>query len=403
MKVIQINEYCGTGSTGKICFELANLLHFKGNSCWVIYGRKKATKESERYGIRMTGEVGVRIHGIATRIFDRHAFSSTFETLKLLLFINSFKPDIIHLHNLHGYYINVAVLFHYIKRHNLPIVWTLHDCWTLTGHCAHFFQIGCERWISGCYQCPQKREYPASFFWDMSKFNWKKKKRIFTDIENIRIVTPSFWLSDLVSKSYLNRYQINVIPNGVDLDIFYPRKKNIFRDRFKDKKIILGVSYIWNENKGIKDFIDLSFFLDKTKFQIVLVGSIEDKMVVPPDIFLLNRTDSPDELAQIYSSADIYLNLSKVEVFGMTVVEAMACGCPVLSYECGGTSEIIEGTCGSIVSNWNLNVVIEEIKKIVEYDQVETRKACLKQAKKFSKEKMLKNYYLLYEEMLKNE
>lgn len=179
MKVVQINEYCGTGSTGRICLQLAQMLEEKGHECKIVYGRKQATEDAEEYGIRMTGALGVRIHGIETRIFDNHAFASTLETKKLVRFLKKYKPDVIHLHNLHGYYLNIAVLFQYITENNIPVLWTLHDCWTMTGHCSHFYQIDCNRWMEGCYDCPQKKEYPASVMVDGSKETGEKEGNIY--------------------------------------------------------------------------------------------------------------------------------------------------------------------------------------------------------------------------------
>lgn len=403
MNVIQINEYCGTGSTGRICLELAKMLENKGHTCRIVYGREKATKEADAYGVRMTSSLGVRIHGVETRIFDNHAFASTFETLKLLIFLKKNKPDLIHLHNLHGYYINVAVLFRYIRINKIPVIWTLHDCWAMTGHCSHFYHTECDKWISGCYKCQQKKEYPASLILDKSRQNWNKKKKVFTSLDSALIVAPSIWLSDLVKKSFLNKYTVKVIQNGIELDVFRPRTDNIFREKFGQKKIILGVSNRWTENKGILDFIHLADILDGSKFQIVLVGEVEKEFEIPSSIYIMNRTDSVDELAKIYSSADVYVNLSKIEAFGMTIIEAMACGCPVIAYEAGGNRENIEKYCGRIIENQSLVSVADVIQKVVLFDRKKIQEACVQQAKKFSKERMIENYYYLYKKMVNYE
>ncbi len=403
MKVVQINEYCGIGSTGKICLELARMLEENGHKCKIVYGRKKAAEEAESYGIRITSDFGVRIHGMETRILDNHAFASTLETLKLLVFLKKFEPDIIHLHNMHGYYINIAILFRYIRKNRIPVIWTLHDCWAMTGHCAHFYHVGCDRWMTGCYDCPQKKEYPASYIVDNSKRNWGRKKKIFTGLEKVVIITPSVWLSTLANKSYLNKYPIKVVSNGIDLACFYPRKDNIFDKKFGKKKIILGVSSIWNKNKGIYDFLYLYDVLDKSKFQIVLVGKIEKRLKIPSEIMVINRTESAEKLAHIYSSADIYVNVSRVETLGMTTIEALACGCPVVTYEAGGSAECVGIGCGKVIENYNLDLLIKAIQEIALYDRKMTRKICVQHAKKFSKERMVRDYYFIYEELIRDE
>ncbi|MCM1038716.1 MAG: glycosyltransferase [Ruminococcus sp.] len=399
MKIIQINEYCGIESTGKICFELAKMLENKGDICRIVYGRKKASAEAEKYGVRMTNDLGIRLHGVETRVLDNHAFSSTFETKRIVSFLEKFKPDIIHLHNLHGYYINVEILFKYIKKKNIPIIWTLHDCWAITGHCAHFSH-SCDNWKTGCHHCGQIREYPASYVVDASKKNWKKKKDLFTALENVVITAPSFWLSRVVKDSYLSKYPVNIVPNGIDLNVFYPRDNNIFYKKFGNKKIILGVASIWNRNKGIDDFITLSNMLDDQRFQIVLVGGGIKEKDFPSSIHVIEKVDSADVLAEIYSSADIYVNLSKIEIFGLTTVEALACGCPVIVYEAGGSGESVGEQCGKVIANGDLKSVIDIIQSMILYDRTSVKNICVQQAEKYSIEYMLKKYYDLYKKML---
>lgn len=403
MKIVQINEYCGIESTGKISFELARILQMKGHDCKIIYGRKKAPAETNDYGIRMTKAFGVYIHGIETRIFDNHGFASTFQTLKMLSFLDNFKPDIIHLHNLHGYYINVAVLFRYIVKKKIPVIWTLHDCWAFTGHCAHFSQVGCEKWIYGCHDCEQKKQYPASYFLDNSKKNWKRKHNLFTMLNDAIIVTPSCWLSELAKKSYLNKYQIKVIPNGINLDIFQPKNSNVFLNKFNAKKIVLGVASCWNERKGIGDFIRLCEVFDRTEFQIVLVGKVAKDLKLPSCIYHIDRTDDANQLAEIYSNADVYVNLSQIEVLGTTTIEALACGCPVVTYEAGGNSETINESCGIIVKDGDINAVAMAVKKIVMLDRTSMKKMCVNQAQKFSRKRMVEDYYSFYRKILKYE
>lgn len=403
MRIIQINEYCGTGSTGKICMEIAQMIEAEGGICKIAYGRMKACENAQKYGIRITSDIGVRCHGIQTRIFDNHAFASSFETIRFLRFLDEFKPDLIHLHNLHGYYINIAILFEYLKNKHIPVVWTLHDCWTMTGHCSHFYQIGCNKWKSGCYECSRKKEYPASFFVDSSKKNWKKKQDLFIGLEKMIVVTPSEWLAGIVKQSYLKNYPVKTIANGIDLDVFFPRLTGQLHKKYGEKKILLGVAGIWNENKGANDFIELANRLDEKIYQIVLVGKKDKKISFPMVIEHIERIENADALADLYSGADMYLNLSRIEVLGTTSIEALACGCPVITYKAGGNSESIDESCGKVIEDGDIDLVVAAIEELLIADQDRLKKSCVQRASRFDKRRMNKEYKDLYDSILKRE
>ena len=217
MNILWINAVCGTGSTGKICVAQAQQMEQQGHIVRIAYGRDGFVPEQyQKYGVRIGSDLGVRSHGVFTRLTDRHGFASRAATRAFLKWADTFDPQLLWLHNLHGYYINIEMLFHWIKsRPNMQVKWTLHDCWSFTGHCSHFDFIGCQKWKTGCCDCPQKGEYPASVLLDASRNNYGKKKELFTGVPNMTIITPSKWLAGLVKDSFLGGYSVEVEYNTV--------------------------------------------------------------------------------------------------------------------------------------------------------------------------------------------
>ncbi len=353
MKVLIINAVCGTGSTGKICTDIAEKYRSQGNEVRVAYGRDPNVPEKYReIAVRIGSRIDVYTHVIYSRISDRTGFASKLATKKFLKWAEVYNPNILWLHNLHGYYINIELLFSWIKtRPNMEVKWTLHDCWAFTGHCVYFTAAGCNKWKTGCNHCPQKREYPQSYFCDASKYNYNDKKRIFSGVKMMTLITPSYWLKELVSKSYLNIYPIEVRYNKVDKHIFQYAPSD-FRERYKikDRYVILGVANGWNYRKGLNDFIKLAELLNNDAV-IVLVGLSKKQIKqMPSNIIGIERTDNQKELAGIYSSADIFANPTREETFGMTTVEAVSCGTQAVVYK-GTASEEIAKTYGGIVIN----------------------------------------------------
>lgn len=302
------------------------------------------------------------------------------------------------MHNIHGYYINIELQFNYLKEANKPVIWTLHDCWPFTGHCAYFDYIGCDKWKMGCYDCPQKNKYPSSLFLDMSKKNYIEKKRIFNQIGNITIVTPSEWLAKLVKNSFLNKYDIRVINNGINLDIFKPTMSD-FRVNYniEDKFIILGVANIWDERKGLNYFKQLSDIIDDS-IKIVLVGlSEEQKNNLPKNILGINKTNSIQELAQIYSSADVFVNPTLEDNFPTTNLEALSCGTPVITFNTGGSPECVDNSCGFVADKGNINDLLKLILEIKYNGKEIYTKHCRKRAEeKYSRDDRYLDYIDLY-------
>lgn len=393
MKILQINSVCGYGSTGNICTNIYDLLIEQGHECCIGYGRYKAP---DRYKtIKIGNRLDNYIHVLLTRLFDLHGFCSKAATRELVNKIKIYDPDIIHLHNIHGYYINIEILFRYLKESKKKVVWTLHDCWGFTGHCASFLSEKCYRWKKGCYKCPLHNEYPKSYL-DRSMRNWNRKKRVFLELgDQLTIVPVSNWLSNQVDQSILSTYNRVVIPSGIDTDIFKPVKTD-FKKKYKieNKKVILGVSNVWNTMKGFEDFIELSEYLDDT-FVIVLVGLSKNQMnMLPNNMIGIERTSNQSQLAEIYSSADIFVNFSKAETFGLTNLEAQACGTTVISFDAGGTMETLISSYAHMVRN-----VEDAYLFITNYDYA--KKNVVMGSQYFDKRKAFEKYIALYDDLLK--
>lgn len=366
MKILFINSVCGIGSTGRIVTGLAEQYMSEGHTCRISYGRMTAPKKYSLITYKIGTELQVIKNAIKARVLDNEAFNAIKETKKFIKWANNYNPDVLWLHNLHGYYMNIDLLFNWIKsRPHMQVKWTLHDCWAFTGHCVHFSVVRCNKWQYQCGDCPQRTEYPESYLKDNSITNYQMKMRAFTGVENMTIITPSQWLADLVKKSFLKEYPIQVVHNEIDRDVFKPTP-GCFREKqnLENKYIILGVASIWGKRKGLDDFIKLSAMLDDN-CRIVLVGLSKKQIKqLPNQIIGIQRTNSARELAEIYTAADVYVNTSKEETFGMTTIEALACGTPVVVYKDTACEEIAN-EYGGIVVEQNVEVLKDTVLKLL--------------------------------------
>lgn len=400
MKVLQINSVCGIGSTGRIATDIHNLLIERGHESYIAYGRSNPINCNN--AIRLGNNLDNYIHAVKTRLFDLHGFGSKHVTEKFIEKILIIDPDIIHLHNLHGYYINIEVLFNFLKKYNKPVVWTLHDCWGFTGHCSYFDYIGCEKWKKECYDCPQKMQYPSSLICDNSKRNYYKKKSLFTGINNLTIITPSQWLLRLVKNSFLKEYPIKVINNGIDLAVFRPSERNI-RTIYglEEKFIILGVASVWDRRKGLSDFYKLAKKLSKNDV-IILVGLTDSQLKdLPKGIIGIKRTNNINELADLYSCADVFINPTLEDNFPTTNIEALACGTPVITYNSGGSPESIDEKTGFVVEKGNINDLVNKIMLIK--SGFISRNQCVERARIYDKFDKFNKYIELYESIIKDD
>lgn len=391
MKILMINTVCGFGSTGRICTDLAEILERQGHQVKIAYGRGVVPHQYQKYAVRIGSELDVKLHALKARIFDCAGFGSRRVTKAFIQWIKDYDPDIIHLHNLHGYYLNVEVLFNYLATCKKKIFWTLHDCWAFTGHCAHYSAIGCDLWKTKCMKCPQKMNYPQSIFLSKASDNYQKKKILFTLPEKMTLITPSNWLAEQTRESFLRKYPVRVIPNGVDLNRFRPIENKLRKQyNIETEKIILGVASVWDERKGLKDFIKLNNILDKP-YKIVLIGiTKKQKGKIPKDILCIERTSNISELAQWYTVADVFVNPSVEETMGLTTVEALACGTPVITYNQTAVPEVVDSTCGMVVEC--RPELIAEVVGSVQYDS----SACRLRAENYEKNQQYMKYIHLY-------
>lgn len=396
MKIVEINT-CDYGSTGKIMLQIAETAR-ENNHAVTTFSRKwNNTKTISHSHIYFGSFLENALHHILAETTGLSECFSFIGTLSLILKLKKIKPDIIHLHNLHGWYINLPLLFKYIKNHNIKTVWTLHDCWAFTGHCTYFDMARCNKWKMGCRNCTQYKDYPKSFF-DNSKYMYRLKKKWFTGVKNMTIITPSEWLAGLVKESYLKDYPVRVINNGIDLDVFKPTESD-FKKKYalENKYIVLGVAFGWGKRKGLDVFIELANRLDKEKYKIVLVGTDDniDKLL-PDNIISIHRTQNQTELAEIYTAANVYVNPTREDNYPTVNMEAVACGTPVLTFNTGGSPEMLDENCGAVVTKDNTDAVFYEIIRICETKPY-TEEGCLKKAEVFDKDMKFKNYRELYE------
>ncbi|MEH7249101.1 glycosyltransferase [Neobacillus niacini] len=397
MKVLQINSVCGIGSTGRIATDMDKLLKENGYESYIAYGRGEAMNCDT--SIRIGKNIDNYLHVAKTRIFDQHGFGSIKSTKEFIKNIEALNFDVIHLHNIHGYYVNIEILFDYLKSVNKPIIWTLHDCWAFTGHCSYFDYAKCDKWITGCHTCPQKSYYPTSLWVDNSSKNYHKKRELFTGVNNLTIVTPSKWLANIVQQSFLGEYPVKVINNGINVEMFMPRK-NDFREKYNlnNKYIILGVASYWNRRKGFEYFIELSSMIRSDEI-IVLIGLTDkQKINLPNNILGISKTNSVEKLAEIYSSADVFINPTLEDNFPTTNLEALACGTPVITFQTGGSVESVDNSCGKVVEQGNITALIAAINEIRETNNY--RHNCVIKGKSYDKSQRFHEYIELYESLI---
>lgn len=348
MKILQVSTGVNTGSTGRIAEDIGRTMIENGHESYIAYGRGKRPSASKL--IRIGSELDVYMHGMKTIITDRHGFGSTAATKKFISEIERIQPDVIGLHNLHGYYLNIEVLFNYLSLKDIPVFWTLHDCWTFTGHCSYFDDIACEKWKTQCENCPKTKFYPSSYLLDNSRKNYNQKKTIFNSVRRMQIIVPSDWLNALTKQSYLGSYPIRTIRYGIDTEVFHPVETDL-KERLGlgDKKVVLGCANIWNPRKGLPDLMWLSSELPADHVLVVVGVTEEQQKNLPPNMRGVHRTESVQQLAEYYSMADVFVNPTYQDNFPVTNLESLACGTPVVTYETGGCPEAVDTMTGTVV------------------------------------------------------
>lgn len=396
-KLVQINTVCNN-STGKIMAEIQRHANLAGYETISFVGRRKVTKDlrCEKYG----NFVSFWIHVAINTVFDRQGYGSYFETQKLVRRLRKEQPDIIHLHNLHGYYLYLPVLFDYLSNEfSGQLFWTFHDCWPFTGHCPYFTAHECFKWRNGCNRCPSKKEYPISLFIDASKKNYSDKRKMFCSVKNLTIITPSEWMAGWIRESFFKNYPIKVVNNGIDLNLFSYRQphKEIFGKYHinKDKKILLGVASVWEARKGLNDLLGLAEIIS-AEYQIIVVGvSKKQKKGLPTNVIGIERTEKIEELVELYSMAHIFINPSLEESFSLVTVEAIACGTPAIVLDTSAVKELICENNGIVLNKHKAQDYVNAIKELE--NRKLSRNEIMQTASKYGAEKMVDTILQLYD------
>ena len=397
--LLQINVTANWGSHGRIAENIGELAMEHGWKSHIAYGRYANKSKSEIY--KIGSAIDIYNHVLQTRVFDRHGLASKQATRRLIEYIDSVAPDIIHLHNIHGYYLNYPLFFEYLQKSEIPVVWTLHDCWAFTGHCAYFDYINCDRWKFHCHHCPALGRYPHSSLFDRSSDNFNDKCKWFTSLKNMTIVPVSDWLASKVRQSFLSRYPIQVIHNGVDTSTF--NYQSVKKEDFglQDKFIVLGVASVWDDRKGLADFLKLRNVLPE-EYVIILIG-LTNKQIkkLPKGILGISRTNSVKELAEYYSLADVYVNLSVEETLGMTTLESQSCGTPVIVYNATACPEAVSQKTGLVVTPHDIKQLVADIEHITQKKSTTFFPYCRNWVEEnFNNRNTYQKYFRLYQKIL---
>ena len=402
MKVISIN-LCNYGSTGKIAYGISEKAKENNIDYYVAYPMRKIGGQERENDIFITKKwVWNSLYCKFAKYTSLTGCYSHLHTFLFLRKLDEIKPDIMHLHNLHNSYINISMLFRYIKKNSIKVVWTLHDCWAFTGHCPYFTMVKCNKWKEECGNCAQLNIYPEITY-DNTKWMLKKKKAWFSGVRNMIIVSPSRWLANLAEESFLNQYDIRVINNGIDLNMFKPIESNFRQEHgIRDEEyMLLGVSFGWGKRKGLDVFVELADSLSE-KFKIVLVGTDElSEKNLPDNIITIRTTQNQKELAEIYTAADLFINPTREDNFPTVNIESLACGTPIVSFKTGGSTEIFDETCGVSV---DVNDV-EGLKRIIIdlcNNKPFSREQCINRAKMFDVKAKFTEYVDLYREVCRD-
>lgn len=402
LKLLQINVAANWGSHGRIAEEIGLEAMAQGWESYIAYGRY--ANPSKSHIVKIGDLFDHCLHGAQSLLLDRHGLASCGPTKKLIREIEQIKPDLIHLHNIHGFYLNYPILFRYLSTVDIPVVWTLHDCWAFTGHCAWPIHGHCDRFQEQCCHCPlQSKGYPKSFLLDRSRSNFKLKKRCFRSLQDLHLVTVSRWLEQQVRLSFMQDMDIRTIYNGLDTEVFRPSgtPPTSVTD---GHPLVLGVCNAWYDWKGLDDMAALREILPDD-YEVMVVGVNEDQMHrLPEGITCIRRTDSVSQLAEIYSQADVFVNPSKVESFGMTTAEALSCGTPSIVYDTSACPEVVDNLTGRVVPLGDVNALAKAVMEICSLPGREAmRQACRERAiRLFNRQDRYKEYLQLYNEVLQN-
>lgn len=402
--LVEINVSLNWGSTGIIAEQIGLQAEKNGWKVYMVHGARYKNPSHFPH-IQVTSKIGEVFHWLLSTLFDAQGLGSVISTRLFVKKLKKIKPSIVHIHNIHGCYINYPILFRYLRESGVPVVWTLHDCWSFTGHCAYYTEIGCEKWMSHCHHCPIVANFPKSLI-DRSYSNYNKKNKIFNGINDLTLVPVTYWLGSEVKKSLLREKNINVIHNGIDIE-HYSFRKSAIKEKYNigAKYMLLSVASGFAERKGLEDFNRLSTLLPD-EYKIVLVGGIEAScnIQLSDKILLLPLLKDPQELVEFYSAADVLLSLSLAETFGLTIAEAMSCGTPSVVYDNTAQPEIVSPETGCVVKTGDVNAVKDSVIYLCSKGKDTYMVPCRERAKTlFDKNRQCSQYVDLFDKILKNQ
>ena len=410
--LVEINTVVNN-STGRIMHDIQREADISGMETLSIVGRRHVYTDVPC--VKFGNALSFWIHVIWTTLTDRHGLEpvlSVIYTRKMVRRIREANPDIIHLHNIHGYYLHYPTLMKYLAyEYKGKIIWTFHDLWPITGHCAYYSAVNCDKWMTGCNHCPNKKRYPVSLGLDGSRKNYETKKELFTLLSNLTITVPSEWMASQVKQSFMGKYPVEVIHNGIDTAVFDHNRliadldiesnKCADETAWSDKKILLSVASIWDERKGLKDLVALSDKLSDDYVMVIVGLSKHQISRLPKGVIGITRTENIEELVSLYSRAHIFINPSLEESFSLVTVEALSCGCPCIVLDTSAVAELVNDDNGVVLHSHKPEDYLDAIKSIENrgYSRESVRATALKYDNKY----MLEGYMRLYGEVLRDE
>lgn len=405
-KLLQINPVLRTNtSTGRIMQEIGELAIQNGWESYIAYSYgRDGVKPCHSKQIPVGNKWDVALHGVVTRLFDAHGLMSQVATQKLVDQIQKIKPDVIHIHNIHGYFLNYQILFDFLSQNDIPVIWTVHDCWLYTGHCYCYTFIGCNKWQTGCGHCPQQRKFPASWLTDRSRQNFIDKKEAFTSVptDRLTIVPVSEWIKGEMKKSFFKDYPFQVIHNGINTEVFKLSETEEVKSKYglKGKHILLGVAALWHPEKGVADFLQLASMLHEDEV-IVMIG-VDEKLQkrLPHNVVGIKRTENIRQMAELYSAATAFVNPTWQDNYPTVNLEAIACGTPVVTYRTGGSVEAVTPETGFIVERGDVDGLLQAVRIIEQRGKASYIEPCRNYAlAHFKKEDRYADYIRLYNKL----
>lgn len=390
MKVLLIDVNCKQSSTGKVVYDLYSSLSSKGHEAAICYGRGELVLEHNIYKFGLDWET--KLHALLTRVTGFTGCFSFYSTRRLLEYIDTFGPDIVHIHELHAYFVNIKPLLRYLTKKNIKTLFTLHCEFNYTGKCGHSYE--CLKWKTGCNRCPHLHDYPKVLFFDQTNYMYRQKKELFENLPNAIFTTPSPWLTARAKESFLKNNKFFTIYNGVDTTVFYPKKSEGLRVSLgiTEEKVIVSVApNIMTKEKGGQFIIDIAARMRDCKF--VLVGTDSDKIEKKDNMIFVPKIVNQNKLAMFYSLGDVFVICSAKETFSLTCAEALCCGLPVAGFQCGAPEMIFEEPYAIFSEYGNVDELIECIKTQLKLSTEDVAEY----GKKFSRENMIEKYTKLYE------